>query len=225
MKHDSFNESAEMYLKTVSELAIDEAPVPISALAGRLGVSTVSATEMVHRLQNHGLIDHQPYKGIFLTDNGRVQASSVIRSHRLWERFLADQLGLPWNEVHALACRLEHASTPQVTDALDSYLGYPDTCPHGNPIPRVNGEIAEPVDLPLVAMRPGDSAIITRIHPESDELLNYLCELGLVTGTLVVLQEIVPFNGPLVLRVRGDMRYLGQEAAMQIFIRLTGEAI
>lgn len=220
MKHDSFNESAEMYLKTVSELAIDDAPVPISALAGRLGVSTVSATEMVHRLQNHGLIDHRPYKGIFLTEDGRAQAYGVIRSHRLWERFLIDQLNLPWNEVHALACRLEHASDPQVTHALDAFLNYPDICPHGNPIPREDGELTEPADLPLLAMRPGDSAIISRIHPETDELLDYLYDLGLVTGTPIVLQEIVPFHGPLVLRIQGDMRYLGQEAATQIYIKL-----
>lgn len=223
MKHDSFNESAEMYLKTVSELAVDDAPVPISALAGRLGVSTVSATEMVHRLQNHGLIDHRPYKGIFLTEDGRAQAFGVIRSHRLWERFLIDKLQIPWNDVHALACRLEHASDPQVTDALDAFLNYPDTCPHGNPIPREDGEFIEPADLPLLAMRPGDSAVISRIHPETDELLDYLYDLGLVTGTPIVLQEIVPFHGPLVLRIQGDMRYLGQEAATQIYIQLVEE--
>lgn len=219
MKHDSFNESAEMYLKTVSELAVNDVPVPISALAGRLGVSTVSATEMVHRLQNVGLLDHRPYKGISLTDDGRLQAFGVIRSHRLWERFLADELGLPWDEVHTLACLLEHASTPRVTDALDDYLGRPATCPHGNPVPRADGCVDEPDDLPMLALRPGESAVITRIHPETDELLVYLSDLGLITGAAVMLREIGPFNGPLALQLQGDTRYLGQEAAAQIYVQ------
>ena len=71
MKHESFNESAEMYLKTVSELAGPDALAQISALADRLGVSAVSATEMVHRLQEHGLVAHQPYRGVALTENGQ----------------------------------------------------------------------------------------------------------------------------------------------------------
>jgi DtxR family Mn-dependent transcriptional regulator len=220
MKHDSFNESAEMYLKTVSELAVGEGPVPISALAGRLGVSPVSATEMVHRLQDHGLVDHRPYKGILLTETGYRQASGIIRSHRLWECFLSDQLGMPWDEVHALACRLEHASDPKVVDALDEFLQHPPTCPHGNPIPRADGSTDEPADLPLAAMQPGETAIITRIHPETDELLSYLSELGLVTGTQVTLTGIIPFGGPMVLAVDSTERYLGQEASERVFIQL-----
>ena len=219
MKHDSFNESAEMYLKTVSELAVGGDPVPISALAGRLGVSPVSATEMIHRLEDHGLIDHRPYKGIMLTPNGARQAYEVIRSHRLWERFLADTLGLPWHEVHAFACRLEHATNRTVTNALDNFLGYPATCPHGNPIPDMNGSVREAAALPLTGMRPGELAEIVRIHPESNELLAYLSEMGLMTGGRIMLRDVMPFGGLLVLQVDEDLRYLGQEAAAKIFIR------
>lgn len=223
MKHDSFNESAEMYLKTVSELAVGEGPVPISALAGRLGVSPVSATEMVHRLQEHGLVDHRPYKGILLTESGHQQAFGIIRSHRLWECFLRDQLGLPWDEVHAYACRLEHASDRKVVDAFDEFLGYPPTCPHGNPIPRADGSIVEPVDLPLSAMQIGETAVITRIHPETDELLSYLSELGLVTGARITLTSIIPFGGPMVLAADSGERYMGQEASDRVFVQLRVE--
>ena len=218
MKHDSFNESAEMYLKTVSELAVGGDPVPISALAGRLGVSPVSATEMVHRLEDHGLVDHRPYKGITLTPVGSRQAYEIIRSHRLWERFLADKLGLPWNEVHAFACRLEHATDGRVTDALDEFLGYPATCPHGNPIPDFTGAIREPATRPLTDLQPGDTAEIAGIRPESDELLAYLYEIGLLTGTRITFRENIPFGGPLVIQIGDDIRYLGQEAAAVIHV-------
>lgn len=225
MRHDSFNESTEMYLKTVSELAVHDEPVAISALADRLGVSPVSATEMIHRLRDGGLIDHRPYKGISLTADGRQQAAGVIRSHRLWERFLADQLALPWDQVHALACRLEHATDPQVMEALDRFLGYPATCPHGNPIPRPDGAAELMVERPLAGITPGCTVIIGRVHPETDELLAYLAELGLTLGRQVTVREYLPFHGPLVLLVDGDARYVGLEAAARVYVRPVEERV
>ncbi len=223
MKHDSFNESAEMYLKTVSELAESGAPVPISALADRLGVSPVSATEMVHRLQGNGLVAHRPYKGILLTDNGYRQAADVIRNHRLWECFLVDHLGLSWHEVHDFACRLEHASDPQVTDALDSFLGYPATCPHGNPIPPADERGGETAHRSLAELHPGDKAVVVNIHPETGELLAYLAALGLRPGSRITVDDVVPFGGPIVLNVAGEQCYLGQEAAAFVYIRAIEE--
>ena len=100
MKHEPFNESVEMYLKTASELTAGDSPVPISALADRLGVSAVSATEMVHRLCERGLLDHKPYKGVILTADGDRRAYRVIRRHRLWECFLADHRSLLGPRLH-----------------------------------------------------------------------------------------------------------------------------
>lgn len=219
MKHDSFNESAEMYMKAVAELAVDRRPVPISALAGRLGVSVVSATEMIHRLEHNGLIAHYPYKGVMLTDPGRQQAVEVIRSHRLWECFLTDHLGLAWQEAHDLACRLEHATEAVVTDALDAYLGYPAACPHGNPIPTADGLVSEPADRSLATLQPGAQAVIRRVYPESREMLAYLAEMGLCVGTRITLQEVTPFRGPLVLRTEDGLCHLAQEAAGHIFVQ------
>ena len=136
MKHEPFNESTEMYLKTISELAEkEEAPVPISALAERMGVSNVSATEMVHRLGEQGLLQHEPYKGVSLSTMGRQRATAIIRTHHMWECFLAGKLQFPWEQVHDFACRLEHATDSAVTEALAAYLNQPQRCPHGNPTP------------------------------------------------------------------------------------------
>lgn len=225
MKHDSFNESAEMYLKTVSELADGDAPVPISAVADRLGVSAVSATEMVHRLQEHGLVSHRPYKGVLLTLTGSQQAAAVVRSHRLWECFLVEHLGLPWAEAHDYACRLEHAAAPEVIDALDAYLEHPGACPHGNPIPLVGGAIDPPDGCPLTETPVGATVVVTGVHPETDELLRYLAELGLSLGRVITLREIAPFNGPLVVTVGAQVHYLGSEAAAHIFVRPVGQEL
>lgn len=218
MKHDSFNESAEMYLKAVTELATPGSSVPISALAERLGVSSVSATEMVHRLSAQGLLAHIRYQGVDLTEQGSHQAAAVVRSHRLWERFLVDCLGLPWSAVHDMACRLEHATDPEVADALDAFLGLPATCPHGNPIPDAAGGTQMAHDHTLADLLPGEAAVIARVYPETDSLLAYLDSQGLRPGTAVIVHDILPFGGPLVLRVGDDLRYIGLEAAAQLYV-------
>ncbi len=219
MKHESFNESVEMYLKTISELSEDDALVPISALAEQLGVSTVSATEMVHRLREQGLLDHTPYKGVTLTKDGGRRACRVIRRHRLWERFLADYLGLPWQQVHDFACQLEHATADEVTEALAIFLGHPQTCPHGNPIPSPDWDTPPVVDQPLDEWSPGDQGTITRIHPESILLLDYLAGRGIQPGKLVTFTEVAPFNGPLMMEIGGETHALGREIAAHIFGR------
>lgn len=220
MKHESFHESAEMYLKTASELAGTNTPTPIAALAGRLGVSAVSATEMVHRLQEQGLLAHQPYRGISLTAAGQQLADEVVRRHRLWECFLYERLGLPWHEVHDHACRLEHATTPAVTEALDTFLGHPTACPHGNPI---GGHAAAPAERPLSELPVGGTAVLVRVHPESEGLLCYLAELDLLPGRRVTLREISPYQGPMVLQTDMGVRYIGREAAAHVHIRLLTE--
>ncbi len=219
MIHESFDESVEMYLKTVCELAAGgEGLVPISALAKRLSVSTVSATEMVHRLCEKGLLEHTPYKGIALTQDGKLRALRVIRKHRLWECFLSEQLGLPWQAVHDSACQLEHVTNRDVVEALAAFLGEPDACPHGNPIPGPDGQVALPDDRALSELRPGEHGQITRIFPESTLLLDYLATHHILPGKSITFDEIAPFNGPLMVTIDDQPHALGREIASQIFI-------
>jgi len=221
MKHDSFNESTEMYLKTVVELANGAGkPVPISALADRLGVSTVSATEMVHRLQDQKLLDHTPYKGVSLTGKGQHWATALIRAHHMWECFLVEKLQMPWEKAHDYACQLEHATETAVTEALAAYLDQPTTCPHGNPIPSQQGEIDHPDDLALTAVQPGQSGIIQRIYPESTLLLDYLAGRGLKPGNRFTVSKIEPFNGPIIVDCCEQTHPLGQEVAAHIFVTI-----
>lgn len=220
MKHEPFNESTEMYLKTVSELSAGDQHIPISLLAKRLGVSTVSATEMVHRLEDQGLVEHTPYKGILLTANGNRRATEVIRNHQLWECFLSDHLQLPWERVHELACRLEHATDREVTDALANFLGNPTFCPHGNPIPDTSGKMEAVGGVPLNGLKMGQEGTVCAIHPESSVLLEYLARHNLKPGRNVVVKEIAPFNGPITVMVEEEEHAIGQEAAEHIFIRV-----
>ena len=207
--------SPEMYLKSLFELARGGAPVPISALADRLGHSVVSATEMVHRLQRRGMVAHQPYRGARLTPAGADHARALLRRHRLWERFLTDELQLPWESVHDLACQLEHAVGEEVTDALDRRLGSPATCPHGNPIPRT-GAAASPSARSLADLQPGERANLVAVHPESGPVLTYLAQHGLVPGADVRLESIEPTDGLRVVRTAAGAVALGPELAARL---------
>lgn len=218
MKHDSFNESIEMYVKTMGELSPGGDDIAIAALARWLGVSTVSATEMVHRLEDQGLLTHTPYKGIRLTAQGRAFATRLKRSHQMWERFLVDRLGLPWAEVHDLACRLEHATEEVVTEALADYLGHPETCPHGNPIPSADGQLRDPGWTPLDELAAGEQATVRAVHPESNLLLEHLARYNLKPGQRLRVVEIAPFNGPFLLAVGNETHPVGREVASHIYV-------
>jgi DtxR family transcriptional regulator, Mn-dependent transcriptional regulator len=224
MKHESFNESTEMYLKTISELVgNDDKPVPISALAERMGVSNVSATEMVHRLAERDLLYHEPYKGVRLSEGGRTRATAIIRSHHMWEVFLAEKLEFPWEKVHDFSCRLEHATDTAVTEALAVYLNNPQRCPHGNPIPGPDGRLTILFDVLLTALEPGQEGVISRITPESTLLLEYLAVRQLKPGQPITFDEVAPFNGPLMVTCAGTTHALGREVAAHIYIELDEE--
>ena len=215
------SESIEMYLKSICELQADEEPVSISHLAQRLGVSSPSTIEMVKRLSEQELVIHTPYKGVLLTDKGRKRAHNILRRHRLWERFLTDSLGLPWQEVHDLACRLEHATASEVTNALSEFLAHPATCPHGNPIPDANGEIAEQDTIPVSDMSIGQTARLIKVAYEETILLDYLAKRGFFPGTVLTLEDIAPYQGPVIIRIEDRTEPLARQVAARILVELT----
>jgi len=215
-------ESTEMYLKSIDELMDETGVVPISALADRLGITAVSASEMIRRLQEQRLVDHRPYKGVTLTDSGRRLASSILRRQRLWECFLSDQLGLPWDRLYDLACQLEHAVGPEVTEALADLLGHPTTCPHGNPIPSPEGKWEPALDRPLSQLAPGDQATIRRVAAVSSASLHYLAEHGLLPGTRITLEAIEPTDDLRRLRTARGEVVVGNQMARRIHVDLGG---
>ena len=211
-------ESAEMYLKAIGELTAEDPLIPISTLADRLGISAVSATEMVHRIAAHGLVKHKPYKGVRLTEEGRRRAMIVLRHHRLWERFLADNLGLPWEEVHDLACRLEHAAGQSMIDALAEFLGDPPACPHGNPIPSPLGELETLNGVQLDALLPGDEGVVLRVRPESLDVLSHLAEKGIKPGVRIRVKAVDKIDGLFTVSIEGKDHVLGRRMCSHIVV-------
>lgn len=219
------SESREMYLKSIYELEEDDGLVAVSNLAKRMGVSTVSATEMVKRLEEQALVAHTPYKGVALTEEGRLRALVVIRRQRLWGRFMADHLNIRWAQIYDLSCRLEHATDATVTEALADFLGHPETCPHGNPIPKADGSIASDSAAPLVEFKIGQEVKVIRIDQPETTLCNYLEDRNILPGVSFELVDEAPYNGPITVRLaKGEEIALGREISARIFVESLGTA-
>lgn len=222
-RSDALSESVEMYLKTVFELGTGGDFVPISAVAGQLDISPVSATEMVHRLQAEGLFEHMPYRGVRLSPEGNNRAEQVLRRHRLWECFLHGKLGIGWVEVHDLACALEHAVDQTVTEPMAAWLGQPAFCPHGNPIPGSPGAL--PMDeKDLTQLAEGDSAVVERVRPERTDILAYLEARGLRPSVAVTLKGKEALDGTLVLALGDRTVVVGESVAEHVLVRPPSES-
>ncbi|MGD8554403.1 MAG: metal-dependent transcriptional regulator [Anaerolineales bacterium] len=211
--------SVEMYLKSIHELSMEDKLVPISTLAERLAISVVSATEMIHRLEKRRLIERLPYKGVRLSEEGRRRALEVVRRHRLWENFLSNQLDLPWAMVHDMACALEHAAGPEVSEALAAHLGQPTTCPHGNPIPTRDGKLVRQDEMGLHQLGVGDRSVIQRIRLESGTVLSRSASLGLKPGVTVLVEEIDPLDSLRTIRTGEKQVVVGHEMATHIMVQ------
>lgn len=209
----------EEYLENIYKLEQRFGAARTGHIVESLGVAPGSVTNTVERLEREGLVEHLPYRGVKLTRKGLEQALKAVRRHRLSEKLLTDLLGLDWAEAHTEACRLEHGIGDDVADRLEVALGNPETCPHGNPIPRKDMSSAEDESLVLAALEPGEQARVVQIAEEREDLLSYLRAVGTVPGALAEVTEKAPFEGPVTLRVDGQVHAISRSIASIIRVR------
>lgn len=177
--------------------------VSTTALAERLSVTPASATAMVKRLAEHDLVSHEPYHGVRLTERGRRVALEVIRHHRLLERYLTEELGVPWDRVHEEAEVLEHVLSEELEELIAAKLGHPTTDPHGDPIPTAELEIREPDTVSVEDLQPGDRGVFVRISDSDPAMLRHLQDCGVALGQSFKVIERQPFGGSLLVRFEG----------------------
>lgn len=194
--------------------------VPTTAIAARLGVSAASATNMLKRLDDIGLVAHVPYKGARLSAAGLKIALEVVRHHRLLETYLSEALGVPWDQVHAEAEVLEHVLSEDLEERIWAQLGHPSSDPHGDPIPDKDGSIAPSSPRRLWEVSGGDRAVVDRVSDLRAEGLRYLGGLGIRPGTSLEVVGRGPVGGPLFVRVEdGDgVEALSKELAETVWV-------
>ena len=201
------------YAKAIYALETRDGSASTTALAERLDVRPASVSGMLKKLAVLGLVEHQPYHGVRLTERGRLVALEVIRHHRLLELFLVESLGMSWDEVHAEAEVLEHVLSEGLEELIAAKLGDPTLDPHGDPIP--SRELTIPVDeaLALYDLDPGKRATFVRVSDADPEMLRFLAERGIAPGASLEVIERQPFDGPVSARCGRKVHVLGATLA------------
>jgi DtxR family transcriptional regulator, Mn-dependent transcriptional regulator len=214
------NEGAENYAKALYELQGREPQgVGTTAVAQRLGVTSASASGMLRRLADEGVVDYAPYRGARLTPEGERIALEVIRHHRLIELFLAEVLGMPWDRVHAEAEVLEHHISEELEELIAAKLGEPALDPHGDPIPDRDLAVSADDSVSLTDLDPGDHGVFTRVSDSDASMLRYLAERSIQPGASLVMKGREPFGGPLVIEIGDRTHPLGAELAESMRVR------
>jgi DtxR family Mn-dependent transcriptional regulator len=219
---DSVSASVQDYAKAVYALEVRAgSAVSTNDLAARLGVTPGSVSAMLRKLAELGLVEHEPYRGVRLTEQGRRLALEVLRHHRLIELFLAEELGMPWDRVHAEAEVLEHVLSEDLEAVISARLGNPTIDPHGDPIPTASFEIDEGETRSLDQLPLGASGRFVRVSDSNPEMLRYLSAQGIELGDRVEVTARQPFGGPVFIRFGERELPVGGELARAMRIDAT----
>ena len=216
--------STEDYLKAVYELGGESSAVQTNAIADALDVAAASVSGMLRRLADAGLMEHVPYRGVLLTDEGRRAALRIVRRHRILESYLVTKLAYDWDSVHAEAELLEHAVSDRLIERMAQALDYPAYDPHGAPIPTSGGQVEELHAVPLAEVPVGAVGELRLVSDKDPERLRYLTSLGLEVGTRFVVVDRQPFEGPVTIQVpQREPLVLGHQLARTLGCRVQRE--
>jgi DtxR family transcriptional regulator, Mn-dependent transcriptional regulator len=222
-EHTSVRSPAvEDYAKAIYALELREGEaVSTNALAERLGVTAASASGMVKRLGELGLVEHQPYRGVSLTEDGRRVALEVMRHHRLLELYLVRSLDVPWDRVHEEAEVLEHVLSEELEELIAAKLGDPTHDPHGDPIPTRELTIEEGTTQSLQSLQVGMRGRFVRVSDSDPEMLRFLSERGIAPGDELEVVDKQPFDGPLFVSFGGEVQVLGGALARAMRVEVS----
>ncbi len=211
-----FHPAFEEYCEAIYELHEDDVEVIQARIAERLEISRPAVSEMIRRLEGAGLVTLDG--SIKLTQSGHTLAETVVRRHRLAERFLTDILGLSWADAHTEAGKWEHVISEPVEEAMTRVLGDPTTCPHGNPIP--GSDYDAPAAVTLDGLEPGTDFTVSRIPEELEfapGLLQFLEESAVVPGQSGTVTATSP-DGALKVDIGGRPVDIGSFASARILV-------
>lgn len=215
-------QSTQNYLKVIFSICYPDirSMVKVSEISKKLDISPAAVTEMIKKLVSEGYVVNEPYKGVRLTKKGEKIGRNMVRHHRLWEAYLHQVLGLPWDKVHEEAERLEHACSDYLIDKIEEHLGFPQFDPHGNPIPDREGNIPHiSNEQSLSKCVSGDACRLVRVVDLDKTFLNYIDSTGLQLGDEIVVKEVLEFDQTFVCEAKGQPIHFSRRAAEHIFVQ------
>jgi DtxR family Mn-dependent transcriptional regulator len=214
----SFTE--ENYLKAIYSIQQQNGigEVSVNEIAERMSTRPATVTDMLRKLSEKQLIHYEKYKKVQLSPTGKQEALGILRKHRLWETFLHKKLNFSWDEVHEVAEQLEHIHSQKLVDKLDEFLGYPEFDPHGDPIPKPNGDMPATSAVPLSDADLGGQYKIVAVRDTSTAFLTQLKRYNLEIGTLLTVMEKMPYDNSVVIETQGNNYQLSEKIAGNLLV-------
>ncbi len=197
----------------------DYLSVIYKSIAGQLNISAAAVTDMLRKLSEAGYVEYKRYKGTKLTKSGEEYARSMVRRHRIWELFLHQVVGLPWDKVHDEAHNLEHSASDELINRMEEMLDYPEYDPHGDPIPDKNGKLPKGNSgVPLSTIDPGKKVKINRVHDFDSSFLQYVSKIGIELNKEVIVVEAMEFDHSLLIEIDKKEMSISSKVAANIFV-------
>lgn len=212
------SEQIENYLKNIYKLSSNEGKVTTSSLSEKLQISPASVSEMIKKLAEEGTLTHTPYKGVELTEEGKLLALRIIRKHRLWEMFLVKVLHFGWDEIDDEAERFEHIMSDKMEEKIDHVLGHPSIDPHGDPIPSKDGVITCSMSYPMIEAREGTTVRVLRVSDSNSELLQYVSSIGISLNKDIVIKQKMNFDSSFLVQIGEKEVNISSTIASNIFV-------
>jgi DtxR family Mn-dependent transcriptional regulator len=212
--------SEENYLKAIYHLTfVSNAEVSTNAIAEKMDTKASSVTDMLKKLAEKDLVNYIKYQGVSLTENGKLAAKMIVRTHRLWEVFLVEKLDFSWDEVHDVAEQLEHIKSEKLINKLDDFLGNPTEDPHGDPIPNAEGQILKIDKRLLSELAESQFGICVGVKDTSSEFLKYLDKQEIALGSKIEILSKESFDLSLRIKVDSKVLTVSNKIASNLYIQ------
>jgi DtxR family Mn-dependent transcriptional regulator len=215
------NISIEDYLSAIYKYQDESGSIKPNLIAGKLGISNAAVTDMLRRLSKEKYVNYEKYKSITLTEKGRIYAKNMVRRHRIWEVFLNQVVGMPWDKVHDEAHRLEHSSSDELINRMEEMLEFPEYDPHGDPIPSKEGKVPKlRKNIPLSLLKEGEKGKVIRVNDFDEGFLVYIAEIGINLNELIIMKAVRNFDKSMMIEVRGKDCNISRKIAENVFVEL-----
>ncbi len=215
------NISIEDYLSAIYKFQDESGNIKPNLIAEKLGISNAAVTDMLRRLSKEKYVNYEKYRSITLTEKGRSYAKNMVRRHRIWEVFLNQVVGMPWDKVHDEAHRLEHSASDELIDRMEEMLEFPEYDPHGDPIPSREGKVPKlRKNIPLSFLKEGEKGKVIRVNDFDEGFLVYIAEIGINLNELIEMKTVRNFDKSMLIGVNGKDYSISRKIAENVFVEL-----
>ena len=213
------NISKEDYLSAIYKYREVDGTIKANIIAEKLSVSNAAVTDMLKKLSKDGYVDYKRYKEIKLSKDGEEYAKNMVRRHRIWEVFLNQVVGIPWDEVHEEAHNLEHSASDSLINRMEEMLDFPAFDPHGDPIPSKDGKMPKlKKNISLSFLQADDKGTVVRVNDFDNNFLSYISKIGINLGKEIFVKQVLDFDRSMLVVVNGKETNISSTIASNIFV-------